>query len=110
MSIFKPIKRAMDLRVGKKYIDVKHRRVVVVDEVYVSRGCVECHDVDDGEEIIWLTFHEVHDCLREFNLSTLELRVLLTASMIEFIELMLSENYKGGEDDDDKHGKTTRTH
>ncbi len=47
MSIFKPVKRAMDLRVGKKYIDVKHRRVVVVDEAYVSRGCVECHDVDD---------------------------------------------------------------
>lgn len=108
MSIFKPIKRAMDLRVGKKYIDVKHRRVVVIDEVYVSRGCVECHDVDDEGEILWLTFREVHDCLREFNLSTLELRVLLTASMIEFIELMLSENYKGGEDKDEKGNRNLR--
>ncbi len=97
MSVLKPVKRAMDLRAGKKYVDVKHRRVVIVDNILQASGIVECHDVDDEEEIIWYSFKDVHKELRELNLSTLDLQVLLCGSMIEFIELMLTTNYKGEE-------------
>lgn len=100
MSVLKPVKRALDLRVGKKYVDVKHRRVVIVDNILQSSGIVECHDVDDEDDITWLSFKDVHNELRELNLSTLDLQVLLCGSMIEFIELMLTMNYKGGEEDD----------
>lgn len=100
MSILKPVTKVAELKVGAKCIDVKRHKVLVLDENYVLIGMLKFHDVDDENDEVYISYAEAKQVLRHFHLSTLDLRVLLCSSMIEFIELMLGENLKGGESDD----------
>lgn len=96
MSILKSVANATSLEVGTKYVDVKRHKVLVLVENYALIGMLKLHDVDDEDDEIYISYPEAKEVLRHFNLSTLDLRVLLCSSMIEFIELMLGENLKGG--------------
>ena len=92
MALFKKVQNPAELVVGKKFIDEERHKILICSAVMSFGSMFEFTDIDDEDDRIILQWSEVKQKLRHFNLSNLELRTLLCASMIDFLLIMLAED------------------
>ena len=98
-KMFKRVTNCSVLKVGDRFIDTKSHRIIVIEDNYPLIGAIRFVDVDDPDEMFFLSYDEVRERLRHLNVSDLEIRALLCSSMLEFIQYMLFLNSKKGGDD-----------
>ena len=97
--MFKRVTNCSTLKVGDRFIDTESHRIIVVDENYPLIGAVRFVDIDEAEEMFFLSYDECRERLRCLNVSDLEIRALLCSSMLEFIQYMLFLNSNKGGDE-----------
>ena len=94
MALFKRVGDKSQMTIGSKFIDEERHKIWVLIDAYAVGNLYHFVDIDDEEDSIILSWSEVKERLRCFNLSEFELRCLLCSSMIDFLEIMLIEKNK----------------
>ena len=100
--LFKKVCSRKDLECGKRYINVELHKIYELIGINPIGNLYVFQSVDDEDDTLLLTFNECINVFRKFNVSDMELRVLLCNSMLDFILLMFENIKNKGEDENGK--------